>query len=139
MLRLVRFVRRRRRREDVTLVRACADGELADGEIRRIDGLSAVICNVGGRLYALGPVCPHAGARLHLGKIVEDCVECPLHGARFAVDDGAVRRGPAGRGLPAYDVVVRDGVVYVSGEPRRRRAGRTGWSGRHGRVRGAHR
>ncbi len=100
-------------------MRVCADGELADGEIRRIAGLAAVICNTGGRLHALGLVCPHAGARLTRGTIVGDCIECPLHGALFALDGGAVRRGPAGRGLPAYDVIVRDGQVYVSRRPRR--------------------
>jgi nitrite reductase/ring-hydroxylating ferredoxin subunit len=140
MLRLVRLVRRRRRREEGTLVRVCADGELADGQIRRIEGLAAIICNVGGRLHALGLVCPHAGARLSRGKIVGGCVECPLHGARFAVEDGTVRRGPAGHGLPAYDVVVREGVVYVSRRPRRQsKVGRPGRRGRHGQDRGAYR
>lgn len=118
MLRVVRLFWGRRR-ETEELVRVCADGELADGEIRRIAGIAAVICNVGGRLHALGLVCPHAGARLTQGTIVGDCIECPLHGALFALDGGAVRRGPAGRGLPAYDVIVRAGVVYVTRRPRR--------------------
>jgi 3-phenylpropionate/trans-cinnamate dioxygenase ferredoxin subunit len=140
MLRLVRFVRRRRRRQEGTPIRVCADGELADGEIRRVEGLSAIICNVGGRLHALGLVCPHAGARLSTGKIVGDCVECPLHGARFAIEDGAVRRGPAAHGLPAYDVVIREGAVYVYRRPRRPgRTGRPGRHGRHGNARGAYR
>jgi nitrite reductase/ring-hydroxylating ferredoxin subunit len=119
MLRVVRLFQKRHRREDGGPVRVCADGDLADGEIRRIKGLPAVICNSGGRLYAVGMACPHAGARLVMGKIVDDCIECPLHGARFALEGGAVRRGPAGRGLPAFDVEVRDGVVYVSRRPRR--------------------
>jgi nitrite reductase/ring-hydroxylating ferredoxin subunit len=140
MLRLVRFVTGRRRRQEGTLVRVCADGELADGEIRRVDGLLAIVCNAGGRLYALGLVCPHAGARLSAGTIVGDCVECPLHGARFALGDGAVRRGPAGHGLPAYEVVVREGAVYVHRRPRRQgRAGRSGRHGRHGNARGVYR
>jgi nitrite reductase/ring-hydroxylating ferredoxin subunit len=127
MLRVVRFLKQRRRRDDVALVRVCADGELADGEIRRIEGLPAVICCTGGRLHAVGLVCPHAGAQLVKGRIVGDCIECPLHGARFALDGGSVRRGPAGHGLPAYDVVVRDGAVYVSRHPRRHGRPRHPW------------
>jgi 3-phenylpropionate/trans-cinnamate dioxygenase ferredoxin subunit len=127
MLRVVQAFRRRRR-DDGELVRVCADGELADGEIRRIDGLPAVLCRSGGRLYALGDRCPHAGALLVRGKIADGCLECPLHGGRFALDSGAVRSGPAPHGVSAYDVVVRDGLVYVSRRPRR--IPRRSWGGR---------
>jgi nitrite reductase/ring-hydroxylating ferredoxin subunit len=118
MLRVVRAFRRRRRAE-AELVRVCAVGDLADGEIRRIDGLPAVLCRSGANLYALGLRCPHAGALLLKGKIFDDCLECPLHGGRFALDGGAVRSGPPRHGVPAYDVVVRDGLVYVSRRPRK--------------------
>jgi nitrite reductase/ring-hydroxylating ferredoxin subunit len=119
MMRVVEVLRRRRR-DDGALVRVCADGELADGEIRQIDGLPAVLCRRGDHLYALGLHCPHAGALLTKGKIVEDCLECPLHGGRFALDGGAVRSGPPRHGVPAYGVMVREGQVYVSRRPRRR-------------------
>jgi nitrite reductase/ring-hydroxylating ferredoxin subunit len=120
MLRVLRLLRRRRR-DDGGLVRVCAAGELRDGQIRRIEGLPAVLCRSGDRLYALGLHCPHAGALLARGTVVGDCLECPLHGGRFALDGGAVRSGPARHGVPAYDVVVRDGLVYVSRRPRGRR------------------
>jgi nitrite reductase/ring-hydroxylating ferredoxin subunit len=110
---------RRRRRDDGGLVRVCADGDLLDGQIRRVDGLPIVVCRAGRRLYALGLYCSHAGALLSQGTIVGDCLECPLHGGRFALDAGTVRAGPAAHGVPAYDVVVRDGFVYVSPRPRR--------------------
>ncbi|WP_329259832.1 Rieske 2Fe-2S domain-containing protein [Actinoallomurus sp. NBC_01490] len=119
---------RRRRRDDAGLVRVCADGDLADGEIRRIDGLPAVLCRTRGGLYALGLRCPHAGALLVKGTIVDDCLECPLHGGRFALDGGAVRSGPPRHGVPVYDVLVRDGLVYVSRRPRK--VPRRAWGGR---------
>jgi nitrite reductase/ring-hydroxylating ferredoxin subunit len=100
-------------------VRACAYGEIAAGEIRRVDGLPVVLCHAAGELYALAMSCPHAGAQLVKGRLVDGCLECPLHGARFAVEDGAVRRGPARRRLPSHDVKVCDGIVYVSRLPRR--------------------
>ena len=119
MLRFVQILGRRRR-GGADLVRVCAEGELLDGEIRPIEGLPAVICRAGERLYALGLRCPHAGALLTKGTVVDDCLRCPLHGGRFALDGGAVRAGPANRGVPAYDVVVRDGSIYVSRLPSRR-------------------
>jgi nitrite reductase/ring-hydroxylating ferredoxin subunit len=118
MLRLVRVLGRRRR-EGAGLVRVCAEHDLKDGEIRRIEELPAVLCRSGGALYALGLRCPHAGALLTKGTIIDDCLECPLHGGRFALNGGAVRSGPPRRGLPAYDVLVRDGFVYVARRPRR--------------------
>ena len=118
MLRVTR-VFGRRRRDDAGLIRVCADGDLADGEIRRIDGLPALLCRSGTRLYALGLRCPHAGALLVKGKIIDDCLECPLHGGRFALDGGAPRGGPPRGGVPVFDVRVRDGFVYVSRRPRR--------------------
>jgi nitrite reductase/ring-hydroxylating ferredoxin subunit len=119
MLRLVRLIRRRRR-GGAGLVRVCAESEIPDGRIIRVAELPAVVCRAGGRLYALGLRCPHAGALLTKGTIVEDCLECPVHGGRFALADGTVRGGPPRHGVPAYDVVVRDGLVYVSRRPRRR-------------------
>lgn len=107
-------------------VRVCAEDELAVGEVRRVEGLPVVLCRGSRRLYALALICPHAGARLLKGRLVDGCLECPLHGARFALEDGAVRRGPARRRLACYDVDVRDGIVYVSRLPRRRPWGRRG-------------
>jgi nitrite reductase/ring-hydroxylating ferredoxin subunit len=109
----------RRRRGGGGLVRVCADGDLLEGEIRPVEGLPAVLCRAGGRFYALGLRCPHSGALLSKGKIVKDCLQCPLHGGRFALESGGVRAGPPARGVPAYDVVVRDGSVYVSRRPSR--------------------
>jgi nitrite reductase/ring-hydroxylating ferredoxin subunit len=118
MLRVAGMLRRRRR-DDAGLVLVCADGDLADGEIRRVDGLPVVLCRSRGALYALGLRCPHAGALLAKGAIVDDCLECPLHGGRFALDGGAVRGGPPRHGVPVHDVLVSDGLVYVSRRPRK--------------------
>ncbi|MGI8331184.1 Rieske 2Fe-2S domain-containing protein [Actinomadura scrupuli] len=121
----MRFLRRRARlqgglRRDAGFVRVCEYGEIAPGQIRRVAGLPVLLCRHGDRLYAVGWVCTHASARLMRGRLVEDCLECPLHGARFALDGGEVRRGPARRGLPVHDVEIRAGVVYVARRPRRR-------------------
>jgi nitrite reductase/ring-hydroxylating ferredoxin subunit len=121
----MRFLRRRVRlqgglRRNAGFIQVCAYGEIAPGQIRRVAGLPVLLCRDGDRLYAVGWVCTHASARLMKGRLVDDCLECPLHGARFALDGGEVRRGPARRGLPVHDVEIRAGVVYVARRPRRR-------------------
>ncbi len=48
--------------------------------------------------------CGHRGGPLHEGAVVDGCLECPWHGARFDLDTGAVRRGPAAAPQPVYEV-----------------------------------
>jgi 3-phenylpropionate/trans-cinnamate dioxygenase ferredoxin subunit len=99
--------------------------DLAVGEIRRVKGVPAVICRTTLQLYAVAVSCPHAGANLSKGRLVGDCLECPLHGARFVLGhDAAVDRQPSLR-LRSYDVKVRDGMIYVSRRPRHQVYG--GW------------
>ncbi len=69
-----------------------------------------------GRLGALDDRCPHRGMRLSLGEVQPDgCLACPYHGWAFAPDGAG--RVPATPGLtpraPAWDVVERDGAVWV--------------------------
>jgi 3-phenylpropionate/trans-cinnamate dioxygenase ferredoxin subunit len=108
---------------DTDFVPVCAFGEVTEGEIRPVPGLQALLCRVGETLYAVESACPHAGALLEKGRLVEGCLECPLHGARFALERGTIRRGPARRGLATHEVLVENGQVYVAIRPRHRR----GW------------
>ena len=118
------------------LVRVCAESELGQGEIRRVAGQPIVVCRDGDTIHALGAVCTHSWALLRGGAVVDGCLRCPLHGAKFALATGAVRRGPAGRRLGVYPVTVRGGQVYVS--TRRlaawRRVWRSLWSSRRFRA-----
>jgi Rieske [2Fe-2S] domain len=123
------------------LVYVCSLAELAPGEIRAVPGLPVVVCRDGGAfgdtgggtegtggtggsgdvvVYAFGAACTHAGAALRAGTVVDGCLQCPLHGARFRLSTGAVRRGPARRPLPVYPVVIAVGQVYVDPRPRPR-------------------
>ena len=51
-----------------------------------------------GKLHAFADSCPHRGARLSLGRVVQGQLECPYHGWQFAAG-GACTRVPA---LPAF-------------------------------------
>jgi phenylpropionate dioxygenase-like ring-hydroxylating dioxygenase large terminal subunit len=60
-----------------------------------------------GEAFALRDVCPHRAAPLSAGRIVaagEAAVECPYHGWRFRVRDGACAMIPALASEASYDV-----------------------------------
>ena len=103
-------------------VRVCALADLRPGRLRGVDGLPVVVGRTERGVFAIAGFCTHAGARLAKGRIVGECVECPLHGASFGLRDGAVRHGPARRRLACHDVEVINGDVYVRVQPRRRGA-----------------
>jgi nitrite reductase/ring-hydroxylating ferredoxin subunit/uncharacterized membrane protein len=88
---------------------------LGEGEVRaaEADGRPVVLARVRGEVHALGDTCAHRGGSLSEGELVGDCVECPLHGSRFRLTDGAVERGPSAYPQPVYDVRVQDGRIAV--------------------------
>lgn len=68
---------------------------------------------VGSDIYAIGDRCSHAEASLAEGEVFDDEVECPRHGASFALADGTARTLPATSPVPVYEVDVVDDVVYL--------------------------
>jgi nitrite reductase/ring-hydroxylating ferredoxin subunit len=80
-----------------------------------------VVVRRGEAIHALHAVCAHAGGPLDQGTLTADgCLQCPWHGARYRLTDGAVRRGPSVYDQPAYEVRPAEGGGYEV-----RRAGRT--------------
>ncbi len=61
--------------------------------------------------------CSHRGGPLYDGTVVDGCLQCPWHGARFDLETGEVRRGPASAVQPVYDVDVDvDGRLSIRRE-----------------------
>jgi nitrite reductase/ring-hydroxylating ferredoxin subunit/uncharacterized membrane protein len=91
------------------------DAALLEGELRgaEVDGQPVLLARVGGEVHALADRCAHRGGALHEGELVGDCVECPLHGSRFRLSDGAVERGPSAYPQPVYDVQVQNGRIAL--------------------------
>lgn len=69
------------------------------------------------QLFAIGNQCTHQGAALDKGVVKISgsvhTVTCPAHGSMFDLETGKVIRPPATKPVPAYDVKVEDGRVYV--------------------------
>lgn len=94
---------------------ALAEADLADGRphAATVEDTPVLLVRHQGELRAIGDRCTHRGAPLHEGSLVDGCIECPWHGSRFALADGAIVRGPATRPQPAFEARVVDGRVQV--------------------------
>jgi nitrite reductase/ring-hydroxylating ferredoxin subunit/uncharacterized membrane protein len=71
-----------------------------------------VLVRMGDTVHALHAVCAHAGGPLPQGTIVDGCLQCPWHGARYRLTDGHVRRGPSVYDQPVYEIRPADAGGY---------------------------
>lgn len=72
-----------------------------------------VVVRIGDTVHAMHAVCAHAGGPLDKGTVTPDgCLECPWHGARYRLADGAVRRGPSLYDQPSYEIRAAEGGGY---------------------------
>lgn len=83
-----------------------------------------------GEPFAVSNRCRHLFAPLGQGRVIDGCLECPWHAARFDVRTGRMTRGPQGafkplagvvkgttgaRPLKTYPVTLRDGAIWLEG------------------------
>ncbi|MFI9364030.1 Rieske (2Fe-2S) protein [Kitasatospora sp. NPDC053057] len=65
-----------------------------------------------GQYKAFSAKCTHAGCIVD--QVNKEQIQCPCHGSRFGIADGAVQDGPAPSPLPAYTVTVEGGNLKVT-------------------------
>lgn len=90
----------------------------------RVLGHDLVLWRGAGGIAAFDDRCPHRGARLSLGRIVGDQLQCAYHGWCFD-RAGACRRipalpsfvPPAGHGARAWQAAEAHGLVWVARDP----------------------
>ena len=63
--------------------------------------------------YTFQDVCTHDGAPICDGKVENDEVVCPRHGARFSLQDGSVKKMPASAPLDIYPNKIVEGELHV--------------------------
>lgn len=81
--------------------------------VATVGDLDLVIVRRNGRIHALADRCSHRGGALHEGELLDDCIQCPLHGARYRLEDGSVQRGPSPYPQPVYEARINGGRVEV--------------------------
>jgi Rieske Fe-S protein len=64
-----------------------------------------------GEYKAFSAVCTHVGCLLN--QVADGTIDCPCHGSKFQISDGAVVAGPAPTALPAAAITVTDGKILL--------------------------
>lgn len=117
-------------RPDDDLYHAVSRDELGDGDriLVDVEGREIAVFNSGGEFHAVLNFCPHQGGPLCEGLLdgtltmtdewewtygsEGEVVSCPWHGWEFDITTGEHLSNSEHR-VPTYEVVVRDGEVYV--------------------------
>jgi 3-phenylpropionate/trans-cinnamate dioxygenase ferredoxin subunit len=89
--------------------------QVSEGERLFLDvgGISIVLFNLAGKLFAIGDVCSHDNGPVGDGEISGHEIICPRHGARFDIHTGKATSLPAMVDIPVYPVRVVEGVVQI--------------------------
>jgi len=74
--------------------------EIAPGGMKavEVEGHEIVVCNAGGKFYALEGRCGHMNAPLDKGTLDGMIITCPMHFAQFDLTTGEALSGP----IPHY-------------------------------------
>jgi nitrite reductase/ring-hydroxylating ferredoxin subunit len=77
-------------------IKAISADEIAPGGMKAVelDGNEIVICNNGGKYYAIQRRCGHMNASLDMGTLDGIYLTCPMHCAQFDITNGEALAGP---------------------------------------------
>jgi nitrite reductase/ring-hydroxylating ferredoxin subunit len=77
-------------------IKAISTDEIAPGGMKAVelDGNEIVICNSGGKYYAIQRRCGHMNAPLDMGTLDGIYLTCPMHCAQFDITNGEALSGP---------------------------------------------
>lgn len=65
-----------------------------------------------GELKAFTAICTHDGCLLN--AVADSTINCPCHGSRFAIADGAVVHGPAMRALTPRTITIQGDSIVLN-------------------------
>ncbi|KAI7069555.1 rubredoxin-NAD(+) reductase [Hortaea werneckii] len=101
------------------------NGEKQEAEVDGIEGGKVILVKLDNEVHALNANCTHYGAPLMKGVVTGDGrLTCPWHGACFSVKTGDVEDAPALDPLHKFDVISKDGGVYIKGQEKHIKDGR---------------
>lgn len=100
---------------DVTYHDLLSADDLPVGQMRlfALGGQGVLLCHAPGGFFAVRNRCPHAESPLDGGRLRQNSISCPLHGARFDLMTGRALGGTGYRPLTCYPVKVEGGRVLV--------------------------
>ncbi len=91
------------------------EADLPQNRLHQVDlyGSPVLLVRQGDVIYAMHATCTHLGGPLAQGTLVDNAVQCPWHGSRFALDNGRVIGGPATYPERCLATRVRNGMIEV--------------------------
>jgi nitrite reductase/ring-hydroxylating ferredoxin subunit len=89
--------------------------ELAGRDVIGVDcqGQRLALYRLDGEYFATTDTCPHVGASVSQGCVVEGFIECPLHYALFDIRTGAADGAVTTKPLRTFATRVVDGEIHV--------------------------
>jgi NADPH-dependent 2,4-dienoyl-CoA reductase/sulfur reductase-like enzyme/nitrite reductase/ring-hydroxylating ferredoxin subunit len=89
--------------------------DIPDGQLFsiKVGKKTVLLLRYGEKVYATGSKCPHYGAPLKDGVLLDHTVTCPWHTAQFDLSSAQLKFPPALDDLPGYRVKIKDGKVYI--------------------------
>ncbi len=88
---------------------------LGEGRCVALGDLQIGVFNHKDGVFAIDNICPHRGAPLHDGMVIDGQVTCPWHQWQFQLNDGVCLNIPKVR-VASYPVEVRDGTIWINPE-----------------------
>lgn len=75
---------------DSSFIKIATTTEVQPGKMVKVkvEGEEVLLANVGGKFYAIANKCPHMHGDLSSGKLENEEVTCPKHGAKFNITSG---------------------------------------------------
>ena len=104
----------------------CRTSDVAVGTMKGfvVNQKQILIANVDNTYYAVDAICPHRSGYLPKGKLKNNIVICPVHGARYDVTTGKVLKdvsrlmrlstGGGAKDLNSYRVEIKDDEVFIN-------------------------
>ncbi len=96
-----------------TLAAAVADFTGRDVVGVECRGQRIAVYRIGESFFATSDTCPHQGASLSRGCIVDGLIECPAHFALFDIRTGTAEGGPTSRPIKTFATKVELDGIYV--------------------------
>jgi Rieske Fe-S protein len=90
---------------------ATADIPVGSGKVFTDAGI-VISQPTAGKFVAFSATCTHQGCTV--GEVSGGTINCPCHGSKFAIADGAVANGPAQKPLPARAITVAGNEITLA-------------------------
>jgi Rieske Fe-S protein len=89
-----------------------ATGEIPVGSGKIFTGPKVVVTQpTAGDFKAFSAVCTHMGCIV--GTVSNGTIDCPCHGSQYSISTGDVVAGPAPKPLPAEQIKVSGGSIFL--------------------------